>query len=134
MRFSETLVAFYTFQVLTGLQYVSVDACSFLFFVVLVGVGCICFVDKYFFFFAFARYLHQQGVVHRDIKGANILCTKEAQLKLADFGVATDTDEFDGVVGTPYWMAVRVVLAWVMVGFHVRFLPSYVCPVRCCLL
>ncbi|KAK9805307.1 hypothetical protein WJX73_000155 [Symbiochloris irregularis] len=57
-------------------------------------------------------YLHEQGVVHRDIKGANILTTKEGIVKLADFGVAAKLDEErdkQSVVGTPYWMAPEVV-------------------------
>jgi len=67
------------------------------------------------------HYLHDQGVVHRDIKGANILITKEGLVKLADFGVAArlgdgdckgiHEDEHDQAqpAGTPYWMAPEVV-------------------------
>ncbi|KAE8684614.1 MAPepsilon protein kinase [Hibiscus syriacus] len=40
-------------------------------------------------------YLHEQGVIHRDIKGANILTTKEGLVKLAYFGVATKLNEAD---------------------------------------
>ncbi|KAF2275217.1 uncharacterized protein EI97DRAFT_475777 [Westerdykella ornata] len=56
-------------------------------------------------------YLHEQGVIHRDIKGANILTTKEGLVKLADFGVATKATGLDqsSVVGTPYWMAPEVI-------------------------
>lgn len=62
-------------------------------------------------------YLHGQGVVHRDIKGANILTTREGLVKLADFGVASRLSEIAteddpmaiAVVGTPYWMAPEVI-------------------------
>jgi serine/threonine protein kinase len=59
------------------------------------------------------QYLHLQGVIHRDIKGANILSTKEGLIKLADFGVATKLNESrksDSVVGTPYWSMSYAVL------------------------
>ncbi|KAI3652518.1 hypothetical protein MP228_001943 [Amoeboaphelidium protococcarum] len=57
-------------------------------------------------------YLHEEGVVHRDIKAANILSTKEGHVKLGDFGVATKLNEPQGesmVVGSPYWLAPEVI-------------------------
>ncbi|KAK3236543.1 MAP3K epsilon protein kinase 1, partial [Cymbomonas tetramitiformis] len=59
------------------------------------------------------QYLHDQGVIHNDVKGANILTTKEGLVKLADFGVAMKLSEAGkkehNVVGTPYWMAPEVI-------------------------
>ncbi|OXG28291.1 STE-group protein kinase [Cryptococcus neoformans Ze90-1] len=66
-------------------------------------------------------YLHEQGVIHRDIKGANILTNKDGSVKLADFGVSSraPTAVLDQsgkskegeaeVVGSPYWMAPEVI-------------------------
>ncbi|XP_064645432.1 mitogen-activated protein kinase kinase kinase 19-like [Lineus longissimus] len=67
------------------------------------------------------RYIHNKGVVHRDVKGQNIVVTNDGIIKLVDFGCAkrhtltiapslsTKPSVFKSVVGTPHWMAPEVV-------------------------
>lgn len=57
-------------------------------------------------------FLHKQEVIHRDIKGANILLTKSGEIKLADFGVAVkleDNQKTISAAGSPYWMAPEII-------------------------
>ncbi|XP_057785162.1 mitogen-activated protein kinase kinase kinase 1-like [Salvia miltiorrhiza] len=57
------------------------------------------------------KYLHDQGVVHRDIKCANILVDTNGLVKLADFGLAkaTKLNDVKSCKGTVFWMAPEVV-------------------------
>jgi serine/threonine protein kinase len=59
------------------------------------------------------HYLHQSEVVHCDLKAANILTTKNGNVKLSDFGVSlnlrTVGRERENVAGTPNWMAPEVI-------------------------
>uniref|UniRef100_A0A667ZE20 Mitogen-activated protein kinase kinase kinase 22 n=1 Tax=Myripristis murdjan TaxID=586833 RepID=A0A667ZE20_9TELE len=61
-------------------------------------------------------YLHSNMIVHRDIKGANILRDSSGNVKLGDFGaskriqtICMSGTGIKSVTGTPYWMSPEVI-------------------------
>ena len=60
-------------------------------------------------------YLHANGVIHRDLKSANVLITPARDLKLVDFGSSRHFKEDElaltqSLKGSPFWMAPEVAL------------------------
>jgi serine/threonine protein kinase len=61
------------------------------------------------------EYLHGHQIMHRDIKGANILADDLGACKLADFGASvlienlSNNEDHKSLAGTPFWMAPEVI-------------------------
>jgi len=64
---------------------------------------------------------HAAGIVHRDVKPANILLTDDGTAKIADFGIAKSAEMVSGTAGGP----VDLTLTGQLVGT-----PAYLAPER----
>ncbi|XP_026667369.1 neither inactivation nor afterpotential protein C isoform X6 [Ceratina calcarata] len=60
-------------------------------------------------------YLHENNIMHRDIRGSNILLTKEGEVKLIDYGLSRvvrgELGKRYTCIGSPSWMAPEVVMS-----------------------
>ncbi|KAF4458119.1 Serine/threonine protein kinase [Fusarium austroafricanum] len=69
------------------------------------------------------HWVHGQGIIHRDIKCANVLITEAGGVQLCDFGVAgimeTKFDKRTTVTGTLHWMAPELFNSNVQYGSEV---------------
>ena len=60
------------------------------------------------------EYLHIHNVIHRDIKGANVLVHSNGICRLADFGGAKkicseESQKYNTLTGSPFWMEPEVI-------------------------
>ena len=59
-------------------------------------------------------YLHRNNIIHRDVKGGNVLITDKGDVKFADFGTSvmmageTQDNNIKALCGTPYFAAPEV--------------------------
>lgn len=59
------------------------------------------------------QYVHEHGIVHRDIKPDNLFYLPDGSIKIADFGISSSTDEKetgDAIAGTVYYTAPEILM------------------------
>eukprot|EP00730_Choanoeca_flexa_P017776 TRINITY_DN8595_c0_g1_i1.p1 TRINITY_DN8595_c0_g1~~TRINITY_DN8595_c0_g1_i1.p1 ORF type:complete len:845 (+),score=261.70 TRINITY_DN8595_c0_g1_i1:221-2755(+) len=60
------------------------------------------------------QHLHENHIIHRDLKAGNLLLTRTGAIRITDFGVSafmkTSKKQRDTFIGTPYWMAPEVII------------------------
>ncbi|KAF2831127.1 hypothetical protein CC86DRAFT_430869 [Ophiobolus disseminans] len=63
------------------------------------------------------KYVHEAGVIHRDLKTNNVLILEDGRVQLCDFGVSGTLEPQKSkrttIVGTPAWMAPELQQEWV---------------------
>ena len=63
------------------------------------------------------KYVHEAGVIHRDLKTNNVLILEDGRVQLCDFGVSGTLEPTKSkrttIVGTPAWMAPELQQEWV---------------------
>ena len=63
------------------------------------------------------KYVHEAGVLHRDLKTNNVLILEDGRVQLCDFGVSGTLEpqksKRSTIVGTPAWMAPELQQEWV---------------------
>jgi protein-serine/threonine kinase len=63
------------------------------------------------------KYVHEAGVIHRDLKTNNVLILEDGRVQLCDFGVSGTLEpqksKRSTIVGTPAWMAPELQQEWV---------------------
>jgi serine/threonine protein kinase len=63
------------------------------------------------------KYIHEAGVLHRDMKANNVLILEDGRVQLCDFGVSGTLEPQKSkrttIVGTPFWMAPELQREWI---------------------